>query len=338
VKVSRNRILLSLVVIIVLISGTIAMWTFHSQKPRFSGPPEKLALGVVPSVFSLFIWVAEDQDFFGKNGLVLTMTEYDSGVSAVKDLMEGKVEIATAGDFVLVRNIFDAPDLTILVVIDAVDDIRVIGRKDHGVHQISDLKGKRIGLMRKSSSEFFLDRLLAMEGIPSQDVKIFNLSPSQQVEAITRGELDAVVIWQPFNHEILQALGASAVNLPAQSKQDLYWLLISKNKLIHERPEVVRRFLSALLMAENFVKGNETETMKIAMRRLGFDMPYLESIWKNNKFKVSLPQALLLTMEDQARWLISSGLTNKTEIPDFLDFVYMQGLETLKPEAVTIIH
>jgi NitT/TauT family transport system substrate-binding protein len=266
------------------------------------------------------------------------MTEYDSGVSAVNNLIEGKVEIATAADSVLVSNILDAPDLMILGVIDAVEDIRVIGRKDHGVHQLSDLKGKRIGLMRKSSSEFFLDRLLAMEGIPSQDVKIFNLSPSQQVEAITRGELDAVVIWQPFNRQILQALGTNAVIFSAQSKQDFYWLLISKNKLIHEQPEVVRRFLSALLMAENFVKGNETESKKIAMRRLGFDMPYLESIWKNNKFNVSLPQGLLLTMEDQARWLISSGLTKKTEIPDFLDFVYMQGLETLKPEAVSIIH
>jgi NitT/TauT family transport system substrate-binding protein len=322
----------------VLISGTIATWTFRSQAPKFSGPLEKLALGVFPSLYSLFIWVAEDQDFFKKNGLDLAMTEYDSGVSAVNNLIEGKVEIATAADSVLVSNILDAPDLMILGVIDAVEDIRVIGRKDHGVHQLSDLKGKRIGLMRKSSSEFFLDRLLAMEGIPSQDVKIFNLSPSQQVEAITRGELDAVVIWQPFNRQILQALGTNAVIFSAQSKQDFYWLLISKNKLIHEQPEVVRRFLSALLMAENFVKGNETESKKIAMRRLGFDMPYLESIWKNNKFNVSLPQGLLLTMEDQARWLISSGLTKKTEIPDFLDFVYMQGLETLKPEAVSIIH
>ena len=104
------------------------------------------------------------------------------------------------------------------------------------------------------------------------------------------------------------------------------------------RDRVVRRFLSAILMAEDFVKENETESKKIAMRRLGYDMPYLDSIWKNNKFNVSLPQALLLTMEDQVRWMLSSLLTRKTEIPDFLDLVYMQGLETLKPEAVTIIH
>ncbi len=65
---------------------------------------------------------------------------------------------------------------------------------------------------------------------------------------------------------------------------------------------------------------------------------YLESIWKNNKFDVSLPQGLLLTLEDQARWLKSSGGINITETPDFLDFVYTQGLETLNPEAVTMIH
>ncbi len=207
---------------------------------------EKLALGVYPSVFSLFIWVAEDQDFFKKNGLDLAITEYDSGVSAVKNLMDGKVEIATAADFVLVSNILDAPDLRILAAIDAVDDIRLIGRRDHGVNQLSDLKGKKIGLMRKSAAEFFMDRLLMMEGIPSKDVQVVNLSPSQQFSAITQGELDAVMVWQPYNHKILQALGTVAVNLPAQSKQDFYWLLISKDEFIRTRSDTVLRFLRRL--------------------------------------------------------------------------------------------
>jgi ABC-type nitrate/sulfonate/bicarbonate transport system substrate-binding protein len=334
-----GRGIIALIVLGVVVACVAAVWWIRLPSAKvYSGPMEKCALGVFPSIFSLFIWVAEDQNYFRKNGLDLTMTEYDSGVSAVKNLLEGKVEIATAADSVMVSNIFDAPDLRILAVIDAVDDIRVIGRKDHGVHQLSDLKGKRIGLMRKSPSEFFLYRLLAMDGIPSQDVEIVDLSPAQQFEGITRGELDAVIVWQPFNHKILKALGANGVSLPGQSKQHFYWLLICKNKLIQTRPEVVRRFLSALLMAENFVIEKETESKRIAGRRLGFDIPYVDSIWKNNQFGVSLPQALILTMEDQARWMMSSGLTKKTEIPDFLDLTHLEALKTLKPEAISIIH
>ncbi|GAG37759.1 unnamed protein product, partial [marine sediment metagenome] len=52
---------------------------------------------------------------------------------------------------------------------------------------------------------------------------------------------------------------------------------------------------------------------------------------------VGLPQALLIAMEDQARWRIENGLTDETDVPNFLDFLYFDALEVTAPEAVTII-
>ena len=52
---------------------------------------------------------------------------------------------------------------------------------------------------------------------------------------------------------------------------------------------------------------------------------------------VSLEQQLLLTLEDEARWTISEGLADKKEVPNYLDFIYLEGLEAVKPEAVTIL-
>ena len=337
-NVSRNRILLCLVVIIVLISGTIAMWTFHSKKPKFSGPPIKISLGTIPAELSSLIWVAEDSGFFTENGLDVTIKEYEAGAIAIKDLFAGRLEMCTVGEFVVAGFSFQRQDLRISAAIDKYDTNSVVARKDRGIEHLSDLRGKRIGVARGSQSEFCLARLLTLNSIPSQDVQMVDLIPSQQITSLENGEIDAAIVWQPYVQKLKDALGRNAVSLPGQSGQDLYWLLVSKDEIINKQPFLIHRFLSALLTAERFINSNEAEAKAIVARRLGFDMPYLESIWKNNKFKVSLPQALLLTMEDQARWLISSGLTNKTEIPDFLDFVYMQGLETLKPEAVTIIH
>jgi NitT/TauT family transport system substrate-binding protein len=42
-------------------------------------------------------------------------------------------------------------------------------------------------------------------------------------------------------------------------------------------------------------------------------------------------------MEDEARWMIENKLTTKTTIPNFLDYLYLDGLLTVKPEAVNII-
>jgi len=101
---------------------------------------------------------------------------------------------------------------------------------------------------------------------------------------------------------------------------------------------MVKRLLSALLRAEVFVTSNQDEAKAIVARRLGFEMPYLDALWKGSRFKVSLPQELLLAMEDQSRWLMSAGLTDRTEVPDFLDLIYLDGLKAINPEAVSTIH
>jgi NitT/TauT family transport system substrate-binding protein len=42
-------------------------------------------------------------------------------------------------------------------------------------------------------------------------------------------------------------------------------------------------------------------------------------------------------MEDEARWAIVNKLTSKTKVPNYLDFVYMDALEEVASDRVTII-
>jgi NitT/TauT family transport system substrate-binding protein len=42
--------------------------------------------------------------------------------------------------------------------------------------------------------------------------------------------------------------------------------------------------------------------------------------------------------EDEARWMIKNELTTEKKIPDFVNYIYADGLKTVKPEAVNIIH
>jgi NitT/TauT family transport system substrate-binding protein len=99
----------------------------------------------------------------------------------------------------------------------------------------------------------------------------------------------------------------------------------------------VERFLKALVQAEAFVNTHNEEAKEFIGQTFGYDQSYLDSIWPNQEFIVALPQAMLVVLEDQARWRIENGLTDATEVPNFLDFLYMDGLEVAKPAAVTII-
>ena len=55
----------------------------------------------------------------------------------------------------------------------------------------------------------------------------------------------------------------------------------------------------------------------IVKSQMNFSDTYVETVWHQNQFSLSLDQSLILAMESEARWLISNKLTNATADPKF---------------------
>ena len=72
------------------------------------------------------------------------------------------------------------------------------------------------------------------------------------------------------------------------------------------------------------------EAKSIVQKRLKVDAGTIDRIWQQNVFSLTLDQSLITAMEDEARWMISNGLTREKQIPDFLNYVYVDGLKTGK--------
>ena len=63
---------------------------------------------------------------------------------------------------------------------------------------------------------------------------------------------------------------------------------------------------------------------------------YVQEVWSENQFTLTLDQSLILAMEDQTRWMVRNNLT-VSPVPNFLNYVYLDGLETVDPGSVNII-
>ena len=64
----------------------------------------------------------------------------------------------------------------------------------------------------------------------------------------------------------------------------------------------------------------------------------LHSIWDRCYFRVGLDQALLLNLEDQARWVMAGKLVEADKIPNFLENIYFDGLNAVRPRRLNIAH
>ncbi len=334
-----KKIVISIVEIVVITVASFVWWQWRPQQsPKYTGPTEKVTIGSYTGEYVALVYVADEKGYFKDEGIDLEIRPYEYGILTIPDVVNGVIDIGLANEFAPVVRSFDSPKLRILASIDQTNSYELIARRDHGINRPADLKGKKIGIPKNSQSEFFLGTFLTFSHLFLKDVEVVYVKPSNLENAMVSGTIDATLIWPPLSFNITKKLGTNAVVWPAQSGQDAYFVLIGSEDLVKKKSQVIERMLRALVKAEEFVKNNTLEAKTIVMRRTKTNEEYIKSVWPSNIFKVSLEQAMVLTMEGAARWAIKNKLTDKTTVPNYLNFVYLDALEKVKPEAITIVH
>src|SRR3989338_5138652 len=326
---------------VVLLLGAVGYFWFVLRDKKipdaYSGPVDKITVANIGQ-FSIFNIIAKDKGYFEKYGLDATVNEYDAGGTAMAALLSGQADFAIAADFVGVNTIFKNKELRILAAVSDHDVFRLVARKDKGIAGPADLKGKTIGVTRKTAGEFYLGRFLTTNGLSLPDVTMIDLSPAEMVKRIESGEIDAVLTFEPHAYNIGEKMGNAVLTWSAQGDQRALGLVYAANYFVERHPDVVERYLRALLEAERQVLEHNDESRAFVARTLNFNDAYMRYIWPKFIFTIDLDQDLLLTMEDQARWAIDNGLTDQTKVPNYLDYIYFAALERLKPAAVTVTH
>jgi NitT/TauT family transport system substrate-binding protein len=308
-----------------------------TDQPQHAEPEKKITLAAYAGDTATLIYIAKWQGYFADNGLDVTINDYAAGKLATDALLAGKADISTATEFVFVSNSFNYPDLRTLGTIATAEVIELVARKDKGIKKPKDLKGKKVGVTRKSAGEFYLGVFLLFNGLSIKDIRLVDLKPNEIIEAITNGKIEAALTWDPNIYNIKKKLKDNALSWPGQGGQEFYFILISRENWIKSNTKSAERFLKALVQAEQYVKVNEATAKKFIKEKFGLESDYSDYGWTKHRFAVQLPQALLLVMESQARWRINNQLTEKTQVPNYLDYLYLDGLESINSEAITVI-
>jgi NitT/TauT family transport system substrate-binding protein len=123
----------------------------------------------------------------------------------------------------------------------------------------------------------------------------------------------------------------------AQNIQPFYSLVLADREWIQQHPRAVKRFLLAMKQAEEFIINHPDQAEEPLRKKLNFSDEEIARVWSQNQYSLAFNQSLVLAMEDEARWMIENKLTTKTTMPTFLDYLYLDGLLTVKPEAVNIV-
>ncbi len=329
----NHRIAIQIVCIVALLIGGCKE---SPKKP--AGPAEKVTIGVASQVLSAPVIIAIEKGYFKDEGLEVTVKEYDFGKLCLDGMFASEVDLATVAQMPVVLNSFKREDFSVVATfIYNYDDSKIVIRKDRGINSGADLKGKTIGTPFGTSAHFFSDVYLDYSNIRRGDAKVVNFPAKDLPAALKDGTVDAISVFEPYAHETTKLLQDSASRLPKIEIFREAFNLAAMKDFLKKHPEVVEKVLRAIDRAVSFTKQNRAETIIILSRKLQVDEEFLEKAWDDYVLGLSLDQTLVLTLEDQARWAIKNKLTDKTKIPNYLDFIYPNGLRAVNPKAVTVI-
>lgn len=338
-KISRARMFTVIAILFIVIClGVYSGFYFKNKKNINTEPPEKVTIAYSVSFNAILMHIALAKDFFMEEGLEAIPQAHTFGKVALQALTEGKADIATAADTPIVFAVMNKEKISVLATIQTSSKNNgIITRKDKGVTIPSDLRGKKIGVTLGTTGDFFADSFLLANDIERNQVTIINLKPDEMLAALETGRVDAVAIWNPTLLQLKKKLGDNAIIFHSETLYTETFNVVAKQEFVKQHPEKIKKVLRALIKAEAFVQQNPDEARRIAAEFTKTDKNILDETWNYLNFQVTLDQPLLIELENQSRWIIKSKWTERKDIPNYLDYIYIDGLAAIKPDAVRII-
>ena len=323
-----------------LVMLAVIAWSANGCKPsdKQAGSREKITFAYSGSPNATLVHIAFAKGYFAEEGLDATPQPHAFGKLALNAAIEGKADFAASADTPIVLAVMNGKKITTLAVIQTANrNEAIVARQDRGIARPGDFLGKKIGVTFGTTSDFFAYSFLLFHGIDEKQVRRIGMNPDDMAEALSSGRVDAVSTWNPFLRELQKKLGSKGVIFFGETIYTETICVAATQEYVKKHPETIKKVLRALIKAETFVKQRPKESQRLVAEFTKTDKTVLEDTWDVSTFKVALDQALLVNFEDQARWVMRNRLATRTDMPNYLDFIYDYGLRSVKPEAVRIV-
>ena len=307
---------------------------FHGEKPI---PLKPLSIAVSRTPLSTPIYIADEMGYFEDAGIRVVLDEVIGGYRSFQAVSEGRSDLGTSSGSVMMFAGMRGDDYVNLgAFVQSDNDLKLISHRDAKVTRMEDLADKKIGVIKNTASDYFLSILLAIANIDTRSVQLIELKPEEMPDALADGRVDAISVWEPYGFYAIQNLEQKARVLNTKNLFTLSFNLTTKKGYADQHQAELQQVFKALNQATEFIAEHPEETRMIIRSRLNQQQKFIDWIWPDYLFKLALNRSLVLSLENQARWAIDSGLTNKQNIPTFEENIDKRALMTVLPEAVSL--
>jgi len=228
--------------------------------------PMDIYIGTTPHFGNVI--VGAEKGFFEKQGLPVKITNFASGSVAADAFKTGKGSVIVSGDLPSIRlwqlgfvGLCPQAHYNALSIIVAKNTIKSPG----------DMKGKKVGVLRGSTSEYFTKLYLAKGGMQPSDIEMINLRPAEMVTGLARGDIDAFVIWQPFGWRALAAVKDAHILTTGKGYFEEWEAVTTSKEYAANHHAELLAFLRGMDEAGKWIPANLDEAARVVAAQIRFD-------------------------------------------------------------------
>lgn len=302
-----------------------------------SPPEERLVVADVRQPATSLALLALADGCAAGQRLAIEERTFDLGRDALALLRAGRADVAVVYETPLLRAAFEDDRLRVLTRLHtSTRNTRLVARRDRGVADFPDLRGKRIGLARGTNAEYFVDLALRYGGVPRHAVTIVYLDPAASADAVAAGALDAAVLSDPAAALAERDLGGNAQVIVTDLYAEMS-LLVTRADIVASRGAALRALVRALACSERLARERPEEALALTLARFpGQGERALREQLARVTRGLGLDNVLLAVLRDETAWLRDAHLASGAR-PDLARLVERSVLAEVEPEALMLL-
>jgi ABC-type nitrate/sulfonate/bicarbonate transport system substrate-binding protein len=196
-----------------------------------------------------------------------------------------------------------------------------------------DLKGKTFATRLGSSGELFVQKVRDKYKLPADAFKLINLEPTDMVAVLDRGDIDGFFWFSPFEERSNQISGSKVRLFLRGGEVDFTneVTLDARGDLIQSNPELVKKFVRALIKGSDYAMAHRDETVDIVAAALKLDKKAAE-VTKVMNFPVAFDKRLYDRYGVSANFMLEKKFVEKPV--DFKSCFWTDGVSAVDSKRV----
>ncbi|RME33235.1 MAG: hypothetical protein D6786_08240 [Gammaproteobacteria bacterium] len=233
-----------------------------------SPPPQPLRVAAIPWPGYEALFLARAQGHL--DPFAVHLVEMESATSVLHELRNGTVDAAALTLDETLSAIAQGVPLAVVLVLDISDGADALLARP-GIERLDELRGRKVGVETSALGALMLQSALEAGGLKPSDVVVVPLTVDSHERAFERGEIDAVVTFEPVRSRLLRA-GARLLFDSRQIPGRIIDVLAVRTDRVADHATALEHLLRAWFRALAFQRNHPERAARLMQPRLRLEV------------------------------------------------------------------